>query len=48
MYAWFKGDFWDDLEGLREGFWGEKEVLRKGKRDETKNSAGVQGENEGL
>ena len=47
MGVGFKGDFWGDLEGLREGFWGEKEALKKGNRDEMKNSAGVQGVNEG-
>ena len=48
MCVGFRGGFWDDIEGLREGFWSEKEALKKGKRDEMNNSAGVQGEKEGL
>ena len=48
MGVGFKGDFWGDLEGLREGFWGEKEALKNGKRDEMNNSAGVQGENKAF
>ena len=48
MCAWFRGDFGEVLEGLGEGISGKRETLKKGKRDEMDNSAGVPGADEGL
>ena len=37
-----------DVKGILGGFRGSEGNLTRGKRDKTKNSAGVQGENKGL